>query len=82
VGFCFEGIERLGREYPEALKANPVGEDPLMTWMGKAPLYDFAGAVMYVLHEVLGSLSEDKMIVPMDVKRGKLLPDEILSGGN
>ena len=44
-------------------------------------LYGFAGATMYVLHEVLG-LSEDKMIVTMDVKRGKLLLDEILSGGN
>lgn len=36
---------------------------------------------MYVLHEVLG-LSEDKMIAPMDVKRGKLLLEEILQGGN
>ena len=44
-------------------------------------LWKFAGAVMYVLHEVLG-LSEDKMIVPMDEKRGKLLLAEILDGGN
>ena len=35
-------------------------------------LWKFAGAVMYVLHEALG-LSEDKMIVPMDEKRGRLL---------
>ena len=41
----------------------------------------FAGAVMYVLKEVLG-LSEDKMIVPVDEKRGKLLLAEILNGGN
>ena len=41
----------------------------------------FAGAVMYVLHEVLG-LSEEKMIAPMDEKRGKLLLAEILNGGN
>ena len=44
-------------------------------------LWKFAGAVMYVLHEALG-LSEDKMIVPMDEKRGKLLLAEILEGGN
>ena len=44
-------------------------------------LWNFAGAVMYVLHEVLG-LSEEKMIVPMDEKRGKLLLAEILDGGN
>ena len=44
-------------------------------------LWKFAGAVMFVLHEVLG-LSEDKMIVPVDEKRGKLLLAEILDGGN
>ena len=44
-------------------------------------LWKFAGAVMYVLHEALG-LSEEKMIAPMDEKRGKLLLVEILNGGN
>ena len=44
-------------------------------------LWKFAGAVMYVLHEALG-ISEEKMIVPMDEKRGKLLLAEILDGGN
>ena len=44
-------------------------------------LWKFAGAVMYVMKEVLG-LSEDKMIAPMDEKRGKLLLAEILNGGN
>ncbi len=44
-------------------------------------LWNFCGAVMYVLHEALG-LPEDKMIVPMDERRGKLLLDEIMSGGN
>ena len=43
--------------------------------------WKFAGAVMYVLHETLG-LSEEKMIAPMDEKRGKLLLAEILEGGN
>ena len=44
-------------------------------------LWKFARAVMYVLHETLG-LSEEKMIAPMDEKRGKLLLAEILNGGN
>ena len=44
-------------------------------------LWKFAGAVMFVLHEVLG-LPEEKMIAPMDEKRGKLLLAEILNGGN
>ena len=44
-------------------------------------LWKFAGAVMFVLHEVLG-LAEDKMIVPMDEQRGRLLLAEILDGGN
>ena len=36
LGLCFEGIKRLGEEYPEELKQNPIGRELLMTWMGKA----------------------------------------------
>ena len=36
LGLCFEGIERLGEEYPKELKRNPIGRELLMTWMGKA----------------------------------------------
>ena len=36
LGFCFDGIERLGQEYPSLLKDNPIGQDLLMSWMGKA----------------------------------------------
>lgn len=36
LGLCFDGIERLEKEYPEELKLNPIGMDLLMTWMGKA----------------------------------------------
>ena len=57
----------------------------MLTWLQKdlkhLGLWKFAGAVMYVLKEVLG-LSEEKMIVPMDEKRGRLLLAEILDGGN
>ena len=57
----------------------------MLTWLPKElkylGLWKFAGAVMYVLHEALG-LPEEKMIAPMDEKRGKLLLAEILNGGN
>ena len=57
----------------------------MLTWLQKdlkhLGLWKFARAVMYVLHEALG-LSEEKMIAPMDEKRGKLLLAEILEGGN
>ena len=36
LGFCFDGIERLTKEFSEELKQNPMGRDLLMTWMGKA----------------------------------------------
>ena len=44
-------------------------------------LYRFAGAVMWVLHEVFG-LEEDCHIVPADEREGRFLLDEILTGGN
>ena len=57
----------------------------MLTWLPKdlkhLGLWKFARAVMYVLHEALG-LPEEKMIAPMDEKRGKLLLVEILNGGN
>ena len=58
-----------------------VIRDTLQSELKHLGLWKFAGAVMYVLHEALG-LSEEKMIVPMDEKRGKLLLAEILNGGN
>lgn len=36
LALCFNGIERLGKEYPEELKQNPIGRELLMTWMGKS----------------------------------------------
>ena len=36
LGVCFDGIERLGKEYPEVLRLNPIGRDVLMVWMAKA----------------------------------------------
>ena len=58
-----------------------VTKDTLQKELKHLGLWKFAGAVMHVLHEALG-LSEEKMIAPMDEKRGKLLLTEILNGGN
>ena len=59
-------------------KANVASLQRELKYLG---LWKFAGAVMYVLHVVLG-LPEERMIRPMDVKRGELLLSEILNGGN
>ena len=58
-----------------------VIRDTLQKELKHLGLWKFVGAVMYVLHEVLG-LSEEKMIAPINEKRGKLLLTEILNGGN
>ena len=58
-----------------------VIRDTLQRELKHLGLWKFARAVMYVLHETLG-LSEEKIIAPMDEKRGKLLLAEILNGGN
>ena len=58
-----------------------VVRDALQKELKHLGLWKFARAVMYVQHEALG-LSEEKMIAPMDEKRGKLLLAEILNGGN
>lgn len=44
-------------------------------------LYQFAGAVMYIMKDVLG-LDEKYLLVPVDERRGKTLLNEILKGGN
>ena len=58
-----------------------VIRDTLQRELKHLGLWKFAGAVMYVQHETMG-LPKEKMIAPMDEKRGKLLLAEILNGGN
>ena len=36
LGLCFDGIERLGNEYPNELRHNPIKPNLLMAWMGKS----------------------------------------------
>ena len=44
-------------------------------------LWEFAGAVMYIMKEVFG-LEDNRLIVPPDVKRGRLVQKEALEAGN
>ena len=44
-------------------------------------LYEFAGAVMFVLREACG-LDERYMVCPIDERRGRFLLNEILQSGN
>lgn len=57
---------------------NPMSLEDELKWLG---LWPFAGAVMYVLREVMG-LAEGMMIAPVDERRGEMLLDDILNGGN
>ena len=80
---ALKGTSEHSPEFLTAGVTNEKGDygvdvEKVLKYLG---LWKFAGAVMYVLHEVLG-LSEEKMIAPMDEKRGKLLLAEILNGGN
>ena len=80
---CLCGVNRLACDSPASENAVMAAYElaALQRELKHLGLWKFAGAVMYVLHEVLG-LPEEKMIVPMDEKRGKLLLAEILNGGN
>lgn len=85
--FFDEGIGlRQMMDYYFVLKArNMDSENQGNTELGKTlrylGLWKFAGAVMYVMQEVL-ALEEAYMIAPVDEKRGKTLLNEILKGGN
>ena len=53
----------------------------VLTEVRRLGLMGFLQALMWVMHEVLG-MKEECMVVPMDAKRGRVLLDEILAGGN
>ncbi len=83
--FFYEGVGlRQVLDYYFVVKSDKRSTQELADLQGNLKhlgLGKFAGAVMYVLHRVLG-MSESEMIAPMDKRRGKLLLDEILIGGN
>lgn len=60
------------------------GEMKLQEWEATLKylnLYHFAGAVMYVL-KVVFQMSDSLLLAPVDERRGKILLNEILKGGN
>lgn len=81
--FFDEGIGlRQMVDYYELLLAMEPGKTAVCDKdFGRFGLRRFAGAVMWVLGETLG-LDRDRMIVAPDERRGKVLLEEILNGGN
>lgn len=81
--FFDEGIGlRQMIDYYYLLKSDVRGQmDDVKETLKYLNLYDFAGAVMYIMKEVL-RMEEKYLIVPVDERRGKTLLNEILKGGN
>lgn len=66
----------LRKVHEESISLDSVAEE-----LNRLGLRKFAGAVMYIMREVLG-LEETCLMVPVDEGRGKTLLKEILNGGN
>jgi len=74
-------MNRMESSFPSTAHSQSADKARLQDELRRFGLWKFACAVMYVLYKVLG-LSENKMIAPLDVKRGKMLLEDILQGGN
>ena len=61
--------------------ADVVDRRLLQDELRRLGLREFAGAVMYIMKEVFG-LEDNRLIVPPDVKRGRLVLKEVLEAGN
>ena len=61
--------------------ADGVDRRLLQDELRRLGLWKFAGAVMYIMKEVFG-LEDNRLIVPPDVKRGRLVLKEALEAGN
>ena len=61
--------------------ADGVDRRLLQDELRRLGLWEFAGAVMYIMKEVVG-LEDNRLIVPPDVKRGRLVLKEVLEAGN
>ena len=61
--------------------ADGVDRRLLQNELRRLGLWEFAGAVMYIMKEVFG-LEDNRLIVPPDVKRGRLVLKEVLEAGN
>lgn len=63
------------------LEVSENGKKDIVQLLKRFGLYKFAGAVMFILKDLFG-MEDEKLLVPLDTKRGKLLLEEILDGGN
>lgn len=70
-------------DYTDRIGGNADGVDRrlLLDELRRLGLWEFAGAVMYIMKEVFG-LEDNRLIVPPDVKRGRLVLKEVLEAGN
>ena len=72
---CSDNTDRIGGN------ADGVDRRLLQDELRELGLWEFAGAVMYIMKEVFG-LEDNRLIVPPDVKRGRLVLKEVLEAGN
>ena len=72
---CTDNTDRIGGN------ADRVDRRLLQDELRRLGLWEFAGAVMYIMKEVFG-LEDNRLIVPPDVKRGRLVLKEVLEAGN
>ena len=72
---CTDNTDRIGGN------ADGVDRRLLQDELRRLGLWEFAGAVMYIMKEIFG-LEDNRLIVPPDVKRGRLVLKEVLEAGN
>ena len=72
---CTDNTDRIGGN------ADGVDRRLLQDELRRLGLWEFAGAVMYIMKEVFG-LEDNRLIVPPDVMRGRLVLKEALEAGN
>lgn len=72
---CSDNTDRIGGN------VDGVDRGLLQDELRRLGLCEFAGAVMYIMKEVFG-LEDNRLIVPPDVKRGRLVLKEVLEAGN
>lgn len=75
------GLRQMMDYYFVTLGRDKTADKVVRGELQRLGLYKFAGAVMYVLHEVFGLDGRD-MTVEQDERRGRVLMDEISAGGN
>lgn len=76
------GLRQIMDYYFLLCKAGkPKADDVDIKLLKELGMYKFAGALMYVLHNIFG-ITEDRMLVPMNEHEGCFLLKEIMQTGN